>query len=218
MKIRHNLARSWIALLCVLLPLLPAAAQFVDVSADVEFTEWHSGTVTPHHWAVRCVVGTNTWQMDGSFSRNAKTTYWFTGTNIIQHSVVNKQFEENGFLGAAIGSQTRRISASVDGNPGTLSACLPDGSRRNSGPAHLTALGRIAWLAFCSGPCLKRDGRLIFPPSDLWKELICAPSGFSDRTTVFQDAFGLPKSVVLYTTNGQPVLQYSVTASTNVFG
>ena len=41
---------------------------------------------------------------------------------------------------------------------------------------------------------------------------------FSDRTTVFQDAFGLPKSVVLYTTNGQPVLQYSVTASTNVLG
>src|SRR5258705_4322263 len=213
-----HLLRTWIAMLFPLLSLVRAAAQFVDVSAEVEFTEWHSGTVTPHLWAVRCVAGTNSWQMDGNFSSNAKTTYWFTGTNIIQYSVVNKQLEENGFLGAAIGSQTRRIYASVDGNPGTLSACLPDGSRRNSGPDQLTTLGRIAWLAFCSGPCLKRDGRLIFPPSDLWKELICAPSGFSDRTTVFPDAFGLPKNVVLYTTNGQPVLQYSVTASTNVLG
>jgi hypothetical protein len=205
-------------LLCLLLPLLPAPAQFVDVTAEVEFTQWYSVRAKPDHLVVRCVVGTNSWQMDGDFSHNAKTTYWFTGTNIIQHSVVTNQFKGDGFPSAPIRLPTRRIYASVDGNPGTLSDCLPDGSRRNSGPDQLTALGRIAWLAFCSGPCLKRDGRLIFPPSDLWKELVYAPDGFSDRTTVFQDAFGLPKNVLLYTTNSQPVLQYSVTASTNVLG
>lgn len=203
------------------MPLVRAESQFVDVSAVVEFTEWNSVTAKPHHRAVRCVVGTNSWQMDGDFSANARTTYWFTGANIIEHGVVIKELPEGlrgSSVGAAIGAQTKRISASADGNPGTLSACLPDGGRRDVGPDRLCPLGRVAWLAFCSGPCLKRDGRQIFPPSDLWKELICAPSGFSDRTTVFQDAFGLPKSVALYTTNGQPVLQYYVTASTNVLG
>ena len=218
MKTHTNLAWPWITLLLLLLPFLPAPAQFVDVTVEVEFTEWHSVGAKPYHRVVRCMVGTNSWQIDGDFSSNARTTYWFTGANIIEHSVVNKEFKENGFLGAAIGSQTKRASASVDGNPGTLAACLPDGSRRDAGPDRLCALGRVAWLAFCSGPCLKREGRQIFPPSDLWKELVCAPSGFSDRTIVFQDAFGLPKNVLLYTTNGQPVLQYSVTASTNVLG
>jgi hypothetical protein len=219
MKTRHILAWPRVSLLFLLLPLLPAPAQFVDVAAEVEFTEWYSVGAKPYHWVVRCVVGTNSWQMDGDFSSNARTTYWFTGTNIIEHSVVIKALPlDRPFEGAPIGAQTKRTSASVDGNPGTLSACLPDGSRRDVGPDRLCALGRVAWLAFCSGTCLKREGRQIFPPSDLWKELVCAPSGFSDRTTVFQDAFGLPKSVVLYTTNGQPVLQYSVTASTNVLG
>ena len=71
-------------------------------------------------------------------------------------------------------------------------------------------------MAFCSGPCLKRNGREIFPPSDLWKELVRG-GHFANRVSTFQDAFGLPKTLDLYTTN-QPVVQYRVTASTNVLG
>ena len=71
---------------------------------------------------------------------------------------------------------------------------------------------------FVRGPCLKTEGRRLFPPSDLWKELVVAPSGFSDKTVVFGDALGLPESVNLYLTNQMPILQYRVLSSTNVSG
>ena len=54
--------------------------------------------------------------------------------------------------------------------------------------------GKICWLAFCSGPALKREGRKIFPPSEVWMEYIAATNGFLDKTEVFEDDFGLPKA------------------------
>jgi len=42
--------------------------------------------------------------------------------------------------------------------------------------------------------------------------------GYSDRTTVFDDAFGLPKSVKLFATNGEQVCEYEVLQATNFFG
>jgi len=201
----------------------PTNAQFISVTADIEFTDWDAASARPHHCTVQCVVGTNSWQMGGDFSVNSQTTYWFTGTNLIEHSVVTRllqdeRLERSGILAAPIGAEVNHVSKSIDGNPGTLSACGPDGRKRNVGPDHLDPSGRVAWLAFCSGPCLKRDGRQIFPPSDLWKELVCAPSGFSDHTKVFEDGLGLPQSVNLYTPKSEPVLQYRVLSSTNVAG
>src|SRR6266478_1625134 len=69
-------------------------------------------------------------------------------------------------LAPPIGAEVDRVSESLDGNPGTLSACGPNGQRLNVGPDYLCRSARVGWLAFCSGPCLKRPGRLIFPPSD----------------------------------------------------
>ena len=201
---------SW-GLLAFVTTLTTAVAQYVEVTADVEVIDWSRGA-SRHPWTVRCLVGTNSWQIDDDFMVDGHNTYWFTGTNIIEHSVVTKDLSRE-HLGAAIGTEVNRVTESVDGNPGTLSACGPG---RHEGPDRLGLVSRIAWLAFCSGPCVKRDGRHIFPPEDLWKELICAPTGFSDRTVVFDDALGLPRTVNLYTTNGQPVLQYRVSSSTNV--
>ncbi|MGH7971093.1 MAG: hypothetical protein ACREIC_20415 [Limisphaerales bacterium] len=55
----------------------------------------------------------------------------------------------------------------------------------------------IAWLAFCSGPYLRREGRRI--------PLVCddgrhTPDRFAytDQTTVFPEALGLPRSVDLF--------------------
>jgi hypothetical protein len=208
----------FLALFLVLCCLSQARAQYVNVAAEIELIQWYPRSAKPYLSSVRCVVGTNAWQMDGDFSSNSQTTYYFTGTNIIEHSVVTKLLRELGVYAAPIGAEVNRVSESIDGNPGTLSACGPNGRRLDVGPDRLCELGRIAWLAFCSGPCLKREGRLIFPPRDEWKELICAPSGFSDRTEVFDDTLGLPKSVDLYTSSNQPVFQYRVTSSTNILG
>lgn len=107
----------------------------------------------------------------------------------------------------AVGSQITRVVASTDGNPGQPVRHVD----------HLTMAAQIAWLAFCSGPCLKHEGRELFPPSDLWKELVNTQR-FSDKTVTFDDTLGLPKALSLYIANGQPVLRYFVTSSTNVLG
>jgi len=207
--------RSWF-LLAFVTSLTTAMAQFVEVTADIEIIDW-SNHASHRSWTVRCLVGTNSWQIDDDFYLGGHNTYWFTGTNIVEHSVLAKDRSRDEDIvrpGTVLpsGEEHNRVIESVDGNPGTLSY-RPS---RPTGPDRLELLGRIAWLAFCSGPCLKRDGRHIFPPWEEWKELISAPTGFADRTEVFEDTLGLPSEVNLDTTNKQPVLQYRVTSSTNV--
>jgi hypothetical protein len=208
---------NWGLLLCLLCSAPWAEAQFVDLKAQIEFYNW--STTPPKIVNVHCIVGTNSWEMDGDFCSNCDQIYWFTGKQIIEHSVVTRPSPDDPIdLVAPTGEEVNRVSDSVDGNPGTLSACGPNGERLNMGPDRLCPWARVAWLAFCSGPCLKRPRRQIFPPYDLWKELICAPSGFSDRTEMFDDVLGLPKSVNLYAPKTEPVLQYRVVSSTNVLG
>ena len=75
---------------------------------------------------------------------------------------------------------------------------------------------RIAWLAFCSGPTLRRAGHALFPPSDSWKETIASNGGFKERTELFPDDLGLPHMARLQAANGFTAMQYGVVTSTNV--
>ena len=208
---------NWSLPLFLLCSYQHASGQFVNLTAKIEVYDW--STAPAKTMEIHCVVGTNCWEMDGDFCSNCDQTYWFTGKRIIEHSVTTKVLANDPLnLAAPIGAEVNNVTESVDGNPSTFAACGPNGERLNVGPDRLCRLARIAWLAFCSGPCLQRQGRLIFPPSDLWKELICAPSGFSDSTEVFNDALGLPRKVNLYTPKTEPVLQYRVINSTNILG
>jgi hypothetical protein len=212
-------ARSLLILLAwAVWPAQFAQAQFVDLTAEVEVNDWNRQSISTWATEIHFIIGPDSWQMDGDFSRNARVTYRFTGTNLIEESIITKalpaelvkRFNQPGMPFAtapAIGSKSRRVVESMDGNPGQTVRQAD----------HLTMVARIGWLAFCSGPCLKREGRSIFPPNDLWKELVSA-SRFNDRTLVFGDALGLPKSMDLSTTNGQQVMQYRVVGSTNVSG
>src|SRR5262249_47928723 len=143
----------------LLLPLGLSAAQFVGVTAEIETAFWSSEGLNsfyyrlpegtrPHPFTVHCVVGTNWWRMDGDFlSRNAKVTWWFTGTNLISETVLES------------GARFVRKYESADGNPS-----------KPKGESDLLELpGRIAWLAFCSGPCLQREERRLFPLNSFWK-------------------------------------------------
>ncbi len=212
-----NTRKLWTLLLAAILPAQFASAQFVDLQAEIQVSDWHTKDLNTWTTQIHCLVGTNSWQMDGDFSRNARLTYWFTGTNIIEQSVITKDlsgevkgFDRPGFPRVSapeIGARNTRVTDCLDGNPGQTVRRLD----------HLEMVARIGWLAFCSGPCLKREGRQIFPPSDLWKELV-RTDHFADRTVTFQDGLGLPETTDLYTTNGQIVVQYRVTSSTNVLG
>lgn len=195
--------------LCLLFPLLCTAEQFVELTAEIDLTDWDwrfmsdqrnlPGSPSIFHASTvfHCVVGTNTWLVECGHG-NGKTSYWFTGTNIIEQTVApnRKPFTV--------------VAASVDGNPGQ--------PVRVADLMTFNATARICWLAFCSGPFLKRDGRQIFPPGDLWKESRLVDSGWSDKTTVFNDGLGLPKSINLVTANNQSIFQYQAHQSTNVLG
>lgn len=215
------------------------ADQYLEIKADIEVNEWDfwllrdrrqprtddipnlfTKSIFPKSHSVRCVVGTSTWLMQGEFSRNANVTQWFTGTNIIERTVITSAVPDAeakqlaaaiplGFSRPPVGSSYINTYESSDGNPG-----------RPVRVADLLELnGRIAWLAFCSGSVLKQSGKRLFPPSDLWKETRLGFSyPFSDKVVVFDDGLGLPKRLTLYATNGLPVLEYQVNQSTNVFG
>jgi hypothetical protein len=230
-------ARSRLAALCLsLLAVSPCAlAQFVELTAELEINDWsywffedklglaaaRSGkapsTLFTTSAPIRCVVGTNMWMMESDFV-NAKVTRWFTGSNIIERTLItqamsneeSKRLSQNsGFAGTGprVGKQHTKTYPTADGNPGR--------------PVHVMDLfmdtgGMMTWLVFCSGPALKREGRQIPPPSAFWKEYF--PGEFTDKTVCFEDSLGLPKSIELFTKQGQLVFQYQVRQSTNVLG
>ena len=209
--------RRWLFVLCLLSPLQPAAAQFVELTAEIAFEGWDSwlffdrldasghdkpSSVFTTNYPVRCIVGADTWMLEFA-SENAMTTYWFTGTNIIEHTVITKEMRGR----PQVGERFTKRHPSSDGNPG-----------RPVKVADIMGAGSFCWVAFCSGPFLKREGRQIFPPDMLWKESSLVYSGWSDKTTVFKDGLGLPKSLDLIATNNQPIFQYQTRRSTNVLG
>ena len=55
----------------------------------------------------------------------------------------------------------------------------------------------LAWLAFCSGDFLRREGRIIPLPADDLRHTRDR-YGYTDKTTVFEDGYGLPRTVDLF--------------------
>jgi len=218
-----------------LLSLAGAGAQFVGLTVELEICDWdymffsdragkspgETGTPTifSDHNFIRCIVGTDTWMVENKLP-TFDVTRWFTGTNIIEHTVIKqkspdavaRQISERTGLALTAppaGHRYTKIFDSVDGNPGR--------------PVRVADLmgfvpARVSWLAFCSNLALKRDSRRIFPPSPMWKESSLAYSGWSDSIAVFQDGLGLPRSISLVSTNGQPSFQYQVHQTTNLLG
>lgn len=228
--------QRWALALCLLLPTFCGAAQFVELTAEVELNDWdywffsdQIGTypgqagvpsIFRESQTRRCVVGEDTRMLESDYP-TVKVTRWFTGTNIIEHTVITqetpeaalKDLTEHSKLRAAsppAGHKYTRIYESVDGNPGR--------PVRVADLMGFDPVAGVSWLAFCSGPMLRREGRQIFPPSAFWKESSIVYSGWSDVTEVFKDGLGLPKSINLVSTNSQSVFQYQVRQSTNVLG
>src|SRR5262249_37969704 len=128
-----------------------------------EMPNLSSKSIFPKGDTIRCVVGTSTWLMEGDFVRNANVTQWFTGTNIIERTVITSAVPdaETKRLAAIsrfalstppVGSSHIRTYESNDGNPGRPIRVMD----------LLQLNGRIAWLAFCSGSVLKHSGRRLF--------------------------------------------------------
>jgi hypothetical protein len=83
------------------------------------------------------------------------------------------------------------------------------------GELSCSGIENAAWLGFCSGTFLKIDGRQIPMPTG---RVNSGGLRYSDKTIVFDDDFGLPKSVELYAWNGQLACEYKVLQTTNFSG
>jgi hypothetical protein len=226
----------WALALSLLSSLYCCTAQYVELKAEIEINDWdgwfffdklgrwpgseHPPSVFSGRSTERCVVGANTWMLE-TISENITLSYWFTGTNIIEHTLIARQTPDDlikraseisklAMTSVPVGHRSTRIYESIDGNPGR--------SVRVADLMSFDVKAKACWLAFCSGPCLKREGRQIYPPSDLWKESWLVNWGWSDHTEVFPDGLGLPKIMTLVTTNNQCIFQYQVHASTNLLG
>jgi len=193
--------------LCVtlLLSCSARAAQFVEVTADIEVTSWryHEETGLPlkssRTFSVRCVVGTNTWLIERHSTNTAQESVWFVEGKIIRLTTPTQDSapDDSEFRTMRRGTRYLSVLAAADGYPaGDLFLNLP-------------------WFAFCSGPYLRRPGQAVplpAPPQDR------AAFGFRSEVTAFEDSLGLPRRVQFF--NGQKQLKcdYQVQQSTNVLG
>jgi hypothetical protein len=178
-----------------------AAAHLVDITAEFRCTNRvQIGTNQyPHEWhhSVHCVVGTNLWFIEGDFTSNADSSRLFTGTNVVEHVVLNKGFSAG---------------------KSWTNTWLSDGIISNGAGAQ-----NLAWLAFCSGPYLKKVRVIPLP---------YAGGYFSDNVShdhrqLFHDELGLPSSVEFFLLRASPDGSrtlygpdgsYKVVESTNFLG
>ncbi len=76
----------------------------------------------------------------------------------------------------------------------------------------------VTWQAFGSGPAHRRGGGNLYPPSPFWEQARLSPAAWSERTELFNDDLGLPKSIHLVTAESESMYEYPVLSSTNVLG
>ena len=167
---------SWPVVWCVLVSSLPSTAQpYVEIFAEIKLAicDGHDPTgaadANQRTISLTCVTGTNEWRIESDYIQGGNSAWYFDGTTVYQRL-------------RATGSPAATISTwdSQDGHPlGTLSENIP-------------------WLAFCSGGFLKREGRLIPLPVE---DLRHTPDryAYTDKTTIFSDELGLPRTVDLFT-------------------
>ncbi len=208
--IRHRsrlCALAWFASL-LLVFCAAQAAQFVEVTADLEVTSWRYQEETGlplkniRNFSVRCVVGTNTWLIERHTTNTAPESVWFVEGKIVRLTAPSFDTapsvpDDSGFQSTRRATRYLNILAAADGYPaGDLFLNLP-------------------WFAFCSGPYLKRPGQSVplpTPPQDR------AAFGFRSEVTTFADSLGLPRRVQFFTGQKQIKCDYQVQQSTNVLG
>jgi hypothetical protein len=200
--------------LLVLVAMQTTLAQFVSITAHLECT-WH----TPqgdrlYNPTVRCVVGTNAWHIEGHFIKNAEVAYWLVGTNVAERvTIINSQYlrQAENFVSEHILGRTPPAGLVYPKRGETF---IRVHSSPQGQPTDLEGVANATWLAFCSGPYLRRERRQVPVPMNVSSRAW----GYRDKTEVFADKLGLPRHVELYSLDDKLVCDYQVLQSTNFFG
>lgn len=157
-----------------------SAQEYIEISAEITQTNTvQLGTATPY-WTfpVTCSIWGNQWRIDSRYVKNGIQAAYYDGTNVYSSLGILPSNGTNSQGGS--GAVTVTILPSPGGHPlGNLGLNIP-------------------WLAFCSGKYLKMPNRTIPVP------VIDVPGNadslsFVDKTTTFDDAEGLPKTIELLT-------------------
>ena len=232
-----TVAGAWLGLVCAWSGFVvpAAAAQFVELSVEVEINDWsywfwadrenlpwsgnpESSIFGKPGGPIRCVVGTNTWMMEGPFSSSARVSYWFTGTNIIRRHQITSELPKEKLVSVAgipagkspeAASVHSTITPSRDGNPGRPVRVVDV----MMSPAEI-----FCWLAFCSSPVVRGNDPWIPFPSAFWKQYFPAGTKFTNNIAAFEDDLCLPTGITVCTDKGELALQYQAHRSTNVLG
>src|SRR5437016_6098599 len=93
-------ARRCALLLCLVLPVHHGAAQFVEISAEIELINYRSGqtnaeaTAKPRIISVVCITGTNDWRIENDWSQNGVNKWFFDGTNVYESIQVTQPLSQ----------------------------------------------------------------------------------------------------------------------------
>jgi len=162
---------------------------YVKLSAEIRIVEttWERAAKrapSTNQWTVPfvAIVGTNEWQLDGGFCRNARERWHYDGKDMYKSLQVTSPLPTNEFhpFQPDFDSIKSNVTISV------YSTVYPPGD-----------VGvKIPWLAFCSGTFLKTQGRIVPLPVAPVEGCIDF-FDYPDKTEVFQDGFGLPRRMEL---------------------
>jgi hypothetical protein len=190
--------RFALLLICLLFSCGRVPAQFLEITAEIQLTISRADDLeaekraTPRAISVVCVVGTNTWRIEDDWSMNATNDWYFDGRNVYEAIRITKPIPSeaqdalkrsglpaNPPLEETRSNLTVYIWTAVDGQP-----------LGNEGV-------NLAWLAFCSGQFLSREGRRIGLPCD---ELRHTPDrlAYRDQVEILPNSGGLPQSIDLF--------------------
>jgi hypothetical protein len=196
--------RSCVGCFTILLFLLnfiivSRAQEYVEISGTIDLYHFElPGTNNPpeieHDSPVSFVVtvGTNEWRVDNDFSQNAEVKWLFDGTNVFRSDHITKQSSLS----------TREAAKRI----GLTPVPFEEEKTNLSIQVFVTPYGHplgnlgvnVPWLAFCSGTYLKHAGRIIPPPVSVLQHSFDA-FAYSDKTETFDDEFGLPRKIDLFT-------------------
>lgn len=194
--------------------LLPAtrarAERYVEIAGTIQITT-HLAAPRPNleeTFSVVCVVGLGRWQIQEDYCHDAVISFTYDGTNVYQSTRLLKpadSTETASVIQQTIGTKFQMLPFEAAKATTTIGIADTAGGHPIGDQG-----GTLPWLAFCSGPFLKRQGRVIPLPIAVLRH---APDAFaySDETTTFPDELGLPRVVNLYTS--KTLFRESVTNS-----
>jgi len=193
------------------------AADHAEIAIELNVTRRSRTATNSYSIAATCIVGSNRWYFSGDFLKNATVEYWPLGTNVVEHKTITSSM----YLAQAEEFVREEILGEKPRTPVELGISYPRAGETVtrvrpslSGQPSFTGVAGVVWLAFCSGDFLKREHRQIPKPIGPSTRTLV----YEDKTVLFDDSFGLPKSVKLFTPNGMLTCEYEAQAVTNFLG